>query len=145
MNTTISELKNYDGKNVILNGWVYNIRSIGKILFLILRDGSGLVQCVVVDTEPDKSPFELDLIDFTPLSLISFLIKRKTKIILCVVGLGYLFIKKNFTNTLIKAIYINLMKFFLRKKNSIYVFQNNDDKDVFEQNKLLRGIKYEIC
>ena len=60
MNTTISELKNYDGKNVILNGWVYNIRSIGKIWFLILRDGSGLVQCVVVDKETDKSTFELE-------------------------------------------------------------------------------------
>ena len=56
----LSELKNYDGKNVILNGWVYNIRSIGKIWFLILRDGSGLVQCVVVDKETDKSTFELE-------------------------------------------------------------------------------------
>mgnify|MGYP001216984544 FL=1 len=60
MNTTISELKNFDGKNVILNGWVYNIRSIGKIWFLILRDGSGLVQCVVVDKETDKTTFELE-------------------------------------------------------------------------------------
>ena len=60
MNTTISELKNFDGKNVTLNGWVYNIRSIGKIWFLILRDGSGLVQCVVVDKETDKTTFELE-------------------------------------------------------------------------------------
>ena len=51
MKTTISELKNFDGKKVTLNGWVYNIRSIGKIWFLILRDGSGLVQCVVIDKE----------------------------------------------------------------------------------------------
>ena len=58
MNTTISELKNFNGKNVALNGWVYNIRSIGKSWFLILRDGSGLVQCVVVDKETDKTTFE---------------------------------------------------------------------------------------
>ena len=60
MNTTISELKNFDVNNVTLNGWVYNIRSIGKIWFLILRDGSGLVQCVVIDKETDKKTFELE-------------------------------------------------------------------------------------
>ena len=60
MNTTISELKKFDGKKVTLNGWVYNIRSIGKIWFLILRDGSGLVQCVVIDKETDKKTFELE-------------------------------------------------------------------------------------
>lgn len=44
--------------------------------------------------------FKPDIIQATALkpilylSLISFLVKRKTKIILCVVGLGYLFIKK---------------------------------------------------
>ena len=52
--------KKFDGKNVTLNGWVYNIRSIGKIWFLILRDGSGLVQCVVIDKETDKKTFELE-------------------------------------------------------------------------------------
>jgi len=60
MKTTISELKKYDGKEVSLDGWVYNIRSIGKIWFLILRDGTGLVQCVVVDKEADKTTFELE-------------------------------------------------------------------------------------
>ena len=60
MKTTISELKKYDGKEVSLDGWVYNIRSIGKIWFLILRDGTGLVQCVVVDKETDKTTFELE-------------------------------------------------------------------------------------
>ena len=54
MNTTISTLNKYDGKEVTLNGWVYNIRSVGKIWFLILRDGTGLVQCVVVNKETDS-------------------------------------------------------------------------------------------
>ena len=48
MKTTIAQLKEHEGKEVSLNGWVYNMRSIGKIWFLILRDGTGLVQCVVV-------------------------------------------------------------------------------------------------
>ncbi len=51
MTTTIKQLKDFDGQEVTLNGWVYNTRSIGKIWFLILRDGTGLVQCVVVKAE----------------------------------------------------------------------------------------------
>ena len=58
MTTTISQLKEFEGKEVSLNGWVYNTRSIGKIWFLILRDGTGLVQCVVVEAETDKEVFD---------------------------------------------------------------------------------------
>ena len=60
MNTTIAQLKDHEGKEVSLNGWVYNMRSIGKIWFLILRDGTGLVQCVVVKAETEKEVFELE-------------------------------------------------------------------------------------
>jgi len=45
---TIKNLKDHAGEEVALNGWVYNKRSIGKVWFLILRDGSGMTQCVVV-------------------------------------------------------------------------------------------------
>ncbi|MDP2872998.1 MAG: asparagine--tRNA ligase [Bacillota bacterium] len=34
------------GAPVRIGGWVYNRRSGGKVVFLILRDGSGLLQCV---------------------------------------------------------------------------------------------------
>ena len=54
----IKDLKKYAGKEVTLNGWVYNIRSIGKIWFLILRDGTGLLQCVVVQNEVDDKTFK---------------------------------------------------------------------------------------
>ena len=60
MITTIAQLKDHEGKEVSLNGWVYNMRSIGKIWFLILRDGTGLVQCVVVKAETEKEVFELE-------------------------------------------------------------------------------------
>ncbi len=60
MKTTIAKLKDFEGKEVSLNGWVYNMRSIGKIWFLILRDGTGLVQCVVVKAETEKEVFELE-------------------------------------------------------------------------------------
>ncbi|SVC18836.1 uncharacterized protein METZ01_LOCUS271690, partial [marine metagenome] len=60
MNTTIAQLKDFEGKEVILKGWIYNLRSIGKIWFLILRDGTGLVQCVVVKAETDDAIFRLE-------------------------------------------------------------------------------------
>lgn len=53
----IKDLKQYDGKEVTLNGWVYNVRSIGKIWFLILRDGTGMLQCVVVKNDVDEDTF----------------------------------------------------------------------------------------
>jgi asparaginyl-tRNA synthetase len=44
---TISELGKHVGKDVKLSGWLYNSRSSGKLVFLVLRDGTGLCQCVV--------------------------------------------------------------------------------------------------
>ena len=44
----ISDLKNHVGKNVTLDGWVYNKRSSGKIWFIIIRDGTGYSQGVVI-------------------------------------------------------------------------------------------------
>ena len=45
--TYINELKNHIGEEVTLKGWLYNSRSSGKLVFLQLRDGTGIVQCVV--------------------------------------------------------------------------------------------------
>lgn len=41
----ISELK--QGQKVLLKGWVFEIRELGKMRFLLLRDASGIVQCVL--------------------------------------------------------------------------------------------------
>ena len=43
----IKDLKNHAGETVTLKGWLYNKRKSGKLRFLILRDGTGLLQCVV--------------------------------------------------------------------------------------------------
>ena len=56
----IKNLGKYSGEEVKINGWVYNTRNVGKIWFLILRDGSGLLQCVVVDGECDSESFNLE-------------------------------------------------------------------------------------
>jgi asparaginyl-tRNA synthetase len=42
----ISELANYVGQEITIQGWLYNKRSSGKLRFLVLRDGSGYLQCV---------------------------------------------------------------------------------------------------
>src|SRR3954462_12843807 len=45
--TYINQLKDQIGESVTLKGWLYNKRSSGKLVFLQLRDGTGIVQCVV--------------------------------------------------------------------------------------------------
>ncbi|MBV6496830.1 MAG: asparagine--tRNA ligase [Acidobacteria bacterium ACB1] len=45
--TYIKDLKGHIGETVTLKGWLYNKRSSGKLVFLQLRDGTGIVQCVV--------------------------------------------------------------------------------------------------
>ena len=69
---------------------------------------------------------------------------KDTKIILCVVGLGYLFINKNLITKFIRATYIFLVKNFLRKRNTVFIFQNKDDKKVFEEKKIIKNSKTHI-
>ena len=57
---TINKLEHFVDQDVELKGWVYNRRSVGKIWFLILRDGTGLLQCVVVNGECDSDTFNLE-------------------------------------------------------------------------------------
>lgn len=45
--TTIAQLSAYAGRPVTLRGWLYGKRSGGNIAFLLVRDGTGLCQCVV--------------------------------------------------------------------------------------------------
>lgn len=49
--TTIHQVGTYVGQAVLLRGWLYNKRSSGKIQFLQLRDGTGVIQCVCVKSE----------------------------------------------------------------------------------------------
>ena len=45
--TSVKHLGEFTGEEVLLEGWVYNSRSSGKVGFLMLRDGTGIVQCVL--------------------------------------------------------------------------------------------------
>src|SRR6266511_2500943 len=46
--TFINQLSQHVGQEVTIKGWLYNLRSSGKILFPQLRDGTGVVQCVAL-------------------------------------------------------------------------------------------------
>ncbi len=54
----IKDLKEHVGKEITLKGWLYNKRSSGKVKFLILRDGTGYLQCVLF-----KGNFAEDVFD----------------------------------------------------------------------------------
>lgn len=45
---TIDELPTRIGETITVRGWVATTRSSGKIAFLVLRDGYGYLQCVLV-------------------------------------------------------------------------------------------------
>lgn len=55
----ISDLKDYVGQKVELKGWVYNTRSSGKVKFLELRDGTGLVPCVFFKADCGDAAYDL--------------------------------------------------------------------------------------
>ncbi|HMB69436.1 MAG TPA: asparagine--tRNA ligase [bacterium] len=57
MQVTIEQLKDHADATVTLRGWVDNLRSSGKIAFLILRDGTGRCQCVVSKKEVGEEAF----------------------------------------------------------------------------------------
>ncbi len=49
--TTIEDIGRYQGQQVTIRGWLYNLRESGKLLFPIFRDGTGLIQGVVSQKE----------------------------------------------------------------------------------------------
>jgi asparaginyl-tRNA synthetase len=55
----IKNLGRHVGETVTVQGWLYNFRSSGKISFLIVRDGSGLVQAVMMKKEVGDEMFAL--------------------------------------------------------------------------------------
>lgn len=56
--TYINEIGQFVGQDVELRGWLYNKRSSGKIQFLMVRDGTGIIQGVMVKNEVAPEVFE---------------------------------------------------------------------------------------
>jgi len=57
----IAEIAKYEAQEVEIRGWLYNKRSSGKLHFLQIRDGSGIIQAVIF--KGDVSPELFDQAD----------------------------------------------------------------------------------
>jgi asparaginyl-tRNA synthetase len=56
--TTIREVGRHEGQSVTIRGWLYNLRESGKLLFPQFRDGSGIIQGVVVKAQVSPELFD---------------------------------------------------------------------------------------
>ena len=60
----INKIPDYVDNDVTIKGWLYNIRSSGKLMFPELRDGTGMIQGVVVKSTVSEKVWE----DFSSLT-----------------------------------------------------------------------------
>lgn len=56
--TTVADAGKHAGETVEIAGWLYNLRKSGKIAFPLLRDGTGIMQCVAVKSNLPEETFE---------------------------------------------------------------------------------------
>ncbi|MFN0085674.1 MAG: asparagine--tRNA ligase [Blastocatellia bacterium] len=56
--TYIADISKHLGEEITIKGWLYNKRSSGKLGFLEIRDGSGLIQGVVSKKEVSEAAWE---------------------------------------------------------------------------------------
>ena len=54
----IQDIAKHEGSEATLRGWVYNKRSSGKLHFVLLRDGTGTIQCVAFKGNFTAEQFE---------------------------------------------------------------------------------------
>jgi len=56
--TTIADIGSHVGETVTVRGWLYNLRSSGKLLFPTFRDGTGTIQGIVPKAAVPEEVFE---------------------------------------------------------------------------------------
>lgn len=87
----ISDIKNYEGKEVEIKGWLYNKRSSGSIKFLIIRDGTGFIQATLLKSEIKEELFnKIDTINYESSMKIVGLVREEKR-----APLGYEILIKN--------------------------------------------------
>ncbi|MEE8597091.1 MAG: asparagine--tRNA ligase [bacterium] len=59
MHIYIEDIGKYQGKDVIIKGWLFNKRSSGKIRFILVRDGTGIIQSVIAKGEVKDELFKI--------------------------------------------------------------------------------------
>jgi len=55
----IGDIASYEGQEVTLKGWLYHKRSSGRLQFLLVRDGTGLIQAVLFQGDVSEEAFAL--------------------------------------------------------------------------------------
>jgi len=53
----VEQIADYADQEISIQGWVYNRTDKGKLVFLLVRDGSGFVQCVAFKGDLDENSF----------------------------------------------------------------------------------------
>ena len=53
----VEDIAGFVGQDVEIRGWVYNKRSSGKVRFLLVRDGTGIIQATAFSAEKDSLLF----------------------------------------------------------------------------------------
>lgn len=56
----VKDIPNFIEKEIKIEGWVYRLRRLKSITFLVIRDRSGLVQCVIENKDSDLSKIKLE-------------------------------------------------------------------------------------
>jgi len=59
MRANISDISKFESKEVEVAGWLYNKRSSGKLHFLLIRDGTGIIQVIVDQASVGEDVFAL--------------------------------------------------------------------------------------
>ena len=54
----VDQISEYVGQEVVVKGWVYNRTDKGKLVFLLVRDGYGFIQCVAFRNDLSPDVFE---------------------------------------------------------------------------------------
>tara|TARA_Y100000996_G_scaffold7652_1_gene6485 strand:+ start:2132 stop:3424 length:1293 start_codon:yes stop_codon:yes gene_type:complete len=79
---SIQNIKDYKDQNIKVNGWVYNSRRSGKIGFLSIRDGFGIMQCIVEKSSVGDEIFDMfkDLTQESSISVIGKIVENERAI-----------------------------------------------------------------
>ena len=77
---SISGVGNHDGEEVRIKGWLYNQRSSGKVKFMIIRDGTGFLQGILVKSEIEEKYFNvLEEINYESSIIVEGLVKKESR------------------------------------------------------------------
>lgn len=77
--TYIGEISQQKNKDATISGWLYNRRSSGKLHFLMVRDGTGIIQAIVAKNDVDENIFELckDLSQESSIKITGYVVEDK--------------------------------------------------------------------